>query len=42
MSNVDLTQEFVDMIVAQRAFQANTKVITTDDEILQTVINLKR
>ena len=42
MSNVDLTQEFVDMIVAQRAFQANTKVITTDDDILQTVINLKR
>ena len=42
MSNVDLTQEFVDLIVAQRAFQANTKVITTDDEILQTIINLKR
>ena len=42
MSNVDLTTEFVDLITAQRAFQANTKVITTDDEILQTVINIKR
>lgn len=42
MSNVDITQEFVDMILAQRAFQANTKIINVDDEILQTVINLKR
>jgi flagellar hook protein FlgE len=42
MSNVDLTNEFSEMIVAQRGFQANTKSITTADEILQEVVNLKR
>lgn len=42
MSNVDLAQQFTDMIVASRAFQANGKIITTDDEILQDLINLKR
>lgn len=42
MSNVDLAQQFTDMIVASRAFQANGKSITTGDEILQDIINLKR
>jgi flagellar hook protein FlgE len=42
MSNVDLAQEFVKMITTQRAFQANSRVITTSDEILQELINLKR
>jgi flagellar hook protein FlgE len=42
MSNVDLTNEFTEMIVAQRGFQANSKIITTSDEILQEVVNLKR
>ncbi len=42
MSNVDLTVEFTEMIVAQRAFQANSRIITTSDEILQEIVNLKR
>lgn len=42
MSNVDLTSEFTEMIVAQRAFQSNSRIITTSDEILQEVVNLKR
>ncbi|MDP4177057.1 MAG: flagellar hook-basal body complex protein [Bacillota bacterium] len=42
MSNVDLAQQFTDMIVTSRAFQANTKVITTGDEILQDILGLKR
>ncbi|MFB4211131.1 flagellar basal body rod protein FlgG [Shouchella sp. JSM 1781072] len=42
MSNVDLTDEFTEMIVAQRGFQANSRVITTSDEILQEIVNLKR
>ncbi|WNF35455.1 flagellar hook protein FlgE [Bacillaceae bacterium IKA-2] len=42
MSNVDLSEEFTEMIVAQRGFQANTKMITTSDEILQELVNLKR
>lgn len=42
MSNVDLTAEFTEMIVAQRGFQANTRIITTSDEILQEIVNLKR
>jgi len=42
MSNVDLAQEFVKMIITQRAFQANARVITTSDEILSELINLKR
>ncbi len=42
MSNVDLAQEFTNMIVAQRGFQANSKVITTSDEMLQELVNLKR
>jgi flagellar hook protein FlgE len=42
MSNVDLSKEFTDMIVAQRGFQANSRVITTSDQILEELINLKR
>lgn len=42
MSNVDLTNEFAEMIVAQRGFQANSRIITTSDDILQEVVNLKR
>lgn len=42
MSNVDLTNEFSEMIVAQRGFQANSRIITTSDEVLQEVVNLKR
>ena len=42
MSNVDLSEQFTDMIVSSRAFQASGKMITTGDEILQDIINLKR
>ena len=42
MSNVDLAEQFTDMIVASRSFQACSKVITTGDEILQELVNLKR
>lgn len=42
MSNVDLGTEFVEMITTQRAFQANSKVITTSDEILNELLNIKR
>jgi flagellar hook protein FlgE len=42
MSNVDISEEFTNMIITQRAFQANSRVITTSDEILQEVVNLKR
>ena len=42
MSNVDLGQEFTEMIVAQRGFQANARVITASDELLQDLVNLKR
>ncbi|MBU3111788.1 flagellar hook-basal body complex protein [Clostridium lacusfryxellense] len=42
MSNVDLAEQFTDMIVSQRAFQASGKAITTGDEILQEIIGLKR
>ena len=42
MSNVDLTEEFTDLIVTQRGFQANSRVITTSDEMLQELMNLKR
>ena len=40
-SNVDLAQQFTNMIMAERGFQANSKVITTSDEILQDLVNLK-
>jgi flagellar hook protein FlgE len=42
MSNVDLSEEFTDMIVTQRGFQANSRVITVSDEMLQELVNLKR
>jgi flagellar hook protein FlgE len=42
MSNVDLTEEFTEMIIAQRGFQSTSKIITTSDEILQEIVNLKR
>jgi flagellar hook protein FlgE len=42
MSNVDLTEQFTDMIVTQRGFQANSKTITTADTLLETVLSLKR
>jgi flagellar hook protein FlgE len=42
MSNVDLAQSFTSMITAQRGFQANSRVISTSDEMLQDLVNLKR
>jgi flagellar hook protein FlgE len=42
MSNVDLAGEFADLITTQRGFQANARIITTSDEVLQEVVNLKR
>lgn len=42
MSNVDLSTEFTDMIITQRGFQANSRIITTSDEMLQELVNLKR
>lgn len=42
MSNVDLSEEFTEMIIAQRGFQANTRIITTSDQILEELVNLKR
>ena len=42
MSNVDLAQEFTSMIIAQRGFQAGSRIITTSDEVLQELVNLKR
>ena len=42
MSNVDLSQEMTDMIVTQRGFQANSRVITVSDTLLEELINLKR
>lgn len=42
MSNVDIANEFSDMIITQRGFQSNSKIITVGDEMLETVINMKR
>ncbi|GIE80073.1 flagellar hook protein FlgE [Actinoplanes philippinensis] len=42
MSNVDLAQEFTNLVVAQRGFQANSRIITTSDEILQELVSMKR
>jgi flagellar hook protein FlgE len=42
MSNVDLAQEFTNLILSQRGFQANARTITTSDELLQELVNLKR
>ncbi len=42
LSNVDISEEFVNLIIAQRAFQANARVITTGDSIMQELVNLVR
>jgi flagellar hook protein FlgE len=42
MSNVDLAEEFTNMIIAQRAFQANARVISTSEDLLTELLNLKR
>ncbi len=42
MSNVDLAEEFTNMIVTQRGFQANSRIITTSDQMLQELLSLKR
>lgn len=42
MSNVDLSQEFADMITTQRGFQANSRMITVSDTLLEELVNLKR
>ena len=42
MSNVDLAKEFTDMIITQRGFQANSRIITTSDQLLEELVNLKR
>ncbi|MBI1746409.1 MAG: flagellar hook protein FlgE [Acidobacteria bacterium] len=42
MSNVDIAQEFTQLMIAQRGYQANSRVITTSDEVYQEAINLKR
>jgi flagellar hook protein FlgE len=42
MSNVDLAQEFTNLIIAQRGFQATSRVITTSDQALEELVNLKR
>ncbi|MFZ2538308.1 MAG: flagellar hook-basal body complex protein, partial [Oscillospiraceae bacterium] len=42
MSNVDLSNEFSDMITTQRGFQANSRLITVSDTMLEELINLKR
>jgi flagellar hook protein FlgE len=42
MSNVELSKEFADMIIAQRGFQASARVITTADQLLQEIVSLKR
>ncbi|MGZ4687480.1 flagellar hook-basal body complex protein, partial [Oryzihumus sp.] len=41
MSNVDLAQEFTNLVVAQRGFQANSRVVSASDEILQDLVNMK-
>ena len=42
MSNVDLSQEFTEMIVTQRGFQANSRIITVSDTLIEELVNLKR
>jgi len=42
MSNVDLTEEFTRLIISQRGFQANTRIVTVSDSILEEVVNMKR
>ena len=42
LSNVDMTEQFVNLISTQRTYQANTKIISTSDQMLETIINMKR
>jgi flagellar hook protein FlgE len=42
MSNVDLAAQFTNMIIAQRGFQANSRIITATDEVLQDLVKIKR
>ena len=42
MSNVDLAAEFTNLILAQRGFQASSRVITTSDQVLEELVNIKR
>jgi len=42
MSNVDLSEQFSDMIITQRGFQSNSKIITVADEMIETLVNMKR
>ena len=42
LSNVDLTEEFANMITAQRSFQASSRVVTMSDSVLEEIVNLKR
>ena len=42
MSNVDLSREFTEMITTQRGFQANSRIITVSDTMLEELVNLKR
>ncbi len=42
MSNVDVANEFAEMIITQRGFQSNTKIITVSDELIETAVNMKR
>jgi len=42
MSNVNIANEFADMIITQRGFQSNAKIITVGDEMIETAVNMKR
>jgi flagellar basal body rod protein FlgF len=42
LSNVDITQEFTDLIISQRGYQASSRIITTTDEVIQEALSLKR
>ena len=42
MSNVDVANEFSEMIITQRGFQSNAKVITVGDAMIETAVNMKR
>jgi flagellar hook protein FlgE len=42
MSNVDLAAEFTNLILAQRGFQASSRIITTSDQVLEDLVNIKR
>jgi flagellar hook protein FlgE len=42
LSNVDLTEQFANMITTQRSFQASSRIVTVSDQVLEEVVNLKR